>query len=133
MIKMEVEGLDELERRLISLGEKVGKKVLHDAGREALKIVEKDMKKHAGFDGTSEGQHMRDSIKIYSSTKNMYGVTVVILKVGPSQQHYMKALAQEFGTVKQVAEPFIRPAMDHNVKAVLNVLAVEIKNGIQAR
>ncbi|MBJ3617364.1 HK97 gp10 family phage protein [Salmonella enterica subsp. enterica serovar Weltevreden] len=133
MIKMEVTGLDELERQLMALGEKVGTKVLRDAGREALKVVEEDMKQHAGYDETSTAQHMRDSIKIRNSNRKSRGSTVVTLRVGPSKQHYMKALAQEFGTVKQVAEPFIRPALDCNVQIVLRVLAVEIRNGIQNR
>ncbi|ELL0230826.1 HK97 gp10 family phage protein [Salmonella enterica] len=133
MIKMEVTGLDELERQLMALGEKVGTKVLRDAGREALKVVEEDMKQHAGYDETSTAQHMRDSIKIRNSNRKSRGSTVVTLRVGPSKQHYMKALAQEFGTVKQVAEPFIRPALDYNVQTMLRVLAVEIRNGIQNR
>lgn len=133
MIKMEVTALDELERQLMALGEKVGTKVLRDAGREALKVVEEDMKQHAGYDETSTAQHMRDSIKIRNSNRKSRGSTVVTLRVGPSKQHYMKALAQEFGTVKQVAEPFIRPALDYNVQTVLRVLAVEIRNGIQNR
>lgn len=133
MIKMEVTGLDELERQLMALGEKVGTKVLRDAGREALKVVEEDMKQHAGYDETSTAQHMRDSIKIRNSNRKSRGSTVVTLRVGPSKQHYMKALAQEFGTVKQVGEPFIRPALDYNVQTVLRVLAVEIRNGIQNR
>ncbi|EGB4617749.1 TPA: HK97 gp10 family phage protein [Salmonella enterica subsp. enterica serovar Pakistan] len=133
MIKMEVTGLDELERQLMALGEKVGTKVLRDAGREALKVVEEDMKQHAGYDETSTAQHMRDSIKIRNSNRKSRGSTVVTLRVGPSKQHYMKALAQEFGTVKQVAEPFIRPALDYNVQTVLRVLAVEIRNSIQNR
>ncbi|EAA4514084.1 HK97 gp10 family phage protein [Salmonella enterica] len=133
MIKMEVTGLDDLERQLMALGEKVGTKVLRDAGREALKVVEEDMKQHAGYDETSTAQHMRDFIKIRNSNRKSRGSTVVTLRVGPSKQHYMKALAQEFGTVKQVAEPFIRPALDYNVQTVLRVLAVEIRNGIQNR
>lgn len=64
MITMDVKGLDELERQLIALGEKVGTKVLRDAGREAMKVVEEDMKQHAGYDENSPGPHMRDSIKI---------------------------------------------------------------------
>lgn len=49
MIRMEVKGLDELERQLMALGEKVATKVLRDAGREALKVVEEDMKQHAAL------------------------------------------------------------------------------------
>jgi len=133
MIRMEVKGLDELERQLTALGEKVATKVLRDAGREALKVVQEDMKQHAGFDEMSTGEHMRDSIKIRSSTRKARGNTVVTLRVGPSKQHHMKALAQELGTVKQVAAPFIRPALDYNVQKVLRVLTVEIRNGIQNR
>lgn len=133
MIQMEVKGLDELERQLMALGEKVATKVLRDAGREALKVVEEDMKQHAGFDETSAGPHMRDSIKIRSSTRKGKGNAVVTLRVGPSKQHHMKALAQELGTVKQVADPFIRPALDYNLQTVLRVLTVEIRNGIENR
>ncbi|EPQ0972532.1 HK97-gp10 family putative phage morphogenesis protein [Citrobacter farmeri] len=133
MITMDVKGLDELERQLIVLGEKVGTKVLRDAGREALKVVEENMKQHAGFDDESSAEHMRDSIKIRSSTLKGRRNTVVILRVGPSKKHYMKALAQEFGTVKQIAEPFIRPALDYNAQLVLRILTVEIRNGIQNR
>ena len=107
--------------------------MLRDAGREALKVVQEDMKQHAGFDETSTGEHMRDSIKIRSSTRKARGNSVVTLRVGPSKQHHMKALAQELGTVKQVAAPFIRPALDYNVQKVLRVLTVEIRNGIQNR
>lgn len=132
MIRMEVKGLDELERKLIALGEKVATKVLRDAGREALKVVEADMKQHAGFDETASGEHMRDSVKIRSRKGSAkYQKTVISLRVGPGKKHHMKALAQEFGTVKQVARPFIRPALDYNVQTVLRVLAVEIRYGIQ--
>ena len=64
MLSMQVTGLDELERQLIALGEKAGTKVLRDAGRAALEIVEQDMKEHAGYDESAKGPHMRDSIKI---------------------------------------------------------------------
>jgi HK97 gp10 family phage protein len=84
-------------------------------------------------DETSTNEHMRESIKIRSSTRKSRGNTVVTLRVGPSKKHHMKALAQEFGTVKQVADPFIRPALDYNVQTVLRVLTVEIRNGIQNR
>ena len=44
-----------------------------------------------------------------------------------------KALAQEFGTVKQVSKPFIRPALDYNVEKVLSILAAEIRYGLEGR
>ena len=44
-----------------------------------------------------------------------------------------KARWQEFGTVKQVAKPFIRPALDYNVEKVLSILAAEIRYGLEGR
>ncbi len=67
------------------------------------------MKESMPADETSAGPHMRDSIKIRSSTRKGKGNAVVTLRVGPSKQHHMKALAQEFGTVKQVADPLSDP------------------------
>lgn len=131
MIRMEASGLAELERRLIELGEKVGTQILRDAGRAALEPVLEDMKEHAGYDESVAGEHMRDSIKIRSSTSKSRGNAVVYLRVGPSKKHFIKALAQEIGTVKQVASPFIRPALDYQKAKVLRILAVEIRDLIE--
>ena len=116
----------EFDRLLESIDKKVGVKLLR---------VEQDMRQHAGFDEESIGPHMRDSIKIRSTNvaeTTRYN-TIVTLRVGPSKIHHMKALAQEFGTVKQVAAPFIRPAMDYNVQKILKVLAAEIRLGLEGR
>lgn len=132
MISMKVEGLSELERELIALGEKLGTKILREAGIAALEVVQEDMKQHAGFDEASTGPHMRDTIKIRSTSRKNKGAAVVVLRVGPSKEHFMKALAQEYGTVKQVADPFIRPALDYNRNKVLRILSVEIRDRIQS-
>lgn len=131
MITVDVSGLAELERKLIELGEKVGTQILRDAGKAALEPVLEDMKQHAGFDDSASGEHMRDSIKIRSSSSKAKGNAVVYLRVGPSKKHFIKALAQEMGTVKQVASPFIRPALDYNQAKVLRILAVEIRDRIE--
>lgn len=132
MITIEVKGLQELERQLLAMGDKAVK-VMRNAGREALAPVLEDMKAHAGFDDASAGEHMRDTIKIRSTSlmNNDKYLTVITLRVGPSKKHHMKALAQEFGTIKQVAAPFIRPAMDYNKSRILRVLAVELRAGIE--
>lgn len=132
MITIEVKGMQELERQLLAMGDKAVK-VMRNAGREALAPVLEDMKAHAGFDDASAGEHMRDTIKIRSTSRmndDKY-LTVITLRVGPSKKHHMKALAQEFGTIKQVAAPFIRPAMDYNKSRILRVLAVELRTGIE--
>lgn len=79
-----ISGLDELERQLITVGKEVATKILRDAGREALVVVREDMKQHAGFDETYSGEHMRDAISITSTTKTK-GNTVVTLRVDPAR------------------------------------------------
>ena len=125
----------DLDRLMAEVEKKVGVKLLRDAGREALKVVQEDMIQHAGFDEENPGAHMRDTIKIRSTNvaETSKYTTIVTLRVGPSKQHHMKALAQEFGTVKQIAKPFIRPAMDYNVQKVLRVLASEIRIGLEGK
>ncbi|MEL2282506.1 hypothetical protein AAER89_29925, partial [Klebsiella pneumoniae] len=83
------------------------------------------------FEEPSAEPHKREPIQIRSSTHKGKGNAVVTRRVRPSKQPHMKALAQEFGTVKQVADPFIRPALDYNMQTVLRVLTVEILNGIE--
>ncbi len=131
LLRVDVQGLDVLERQLKALGDKAVD-ILTTAGRAALEPVLEDMKRNAGYDVKSDGPHMRDSIKITSTNRmsDTKWLTVVTLKVGPSKAHQMKALAQEFGTVKQVARPFIRPALDYNRSRVLRILAVEIRAGL---
>lgn len=133
MIRMEVKGLKELEQQLEALGEKVAVKILGNAGKEAMEIVRGDMQQHAGYDASSGGPHMRDSIKnnYKNRMKDQRWMSVVTIRVGPSKEHTMKALAQEFGTVKQVASPFMRPALDFNRSKILRILAVSIREGIE--
>lgn len=133
MIRMEVQGLKELERQLLSMGEKVAVKVLGAAGKEAMEIVLDDMQQNAGYDESSPGPHMRDNIKATYQSRMNDGrwLTMVTVRVGPSKEHTMKALAQEFGTVKQVADPFMRPALDFNRAKILRILSVRIREGIE--
>lgn len=133
MIRMEVKGLKELERDLLALGEKVAGRVLASAGKEAMEIVSEDMQQHAGYDEDSSGPHLHDNIKTTSRNrmKDSRWNTVVTIRVGPSKEHTMKALAQEFGTIKQVASPFMRPALDFNRAKILRILAVRIREGIE--
>lgn len=130
MMTVKVEGLAALGQQLEALERDVSTKILRQAGRVALAPVQDDMRQHAGFDDTSHTPHMRDSIKIRSTTRGRAQLT---LRVGPSKKHRMKALAQEFGTVKQVAHRFIGPAMEYQTSHVLRLLAAEIRRGIENR
>ncbi|WGL93768.1 HK97-gp10 family putative phage morphogenesis protein [Arsenophonus nasoniae] len=131
--RVEVKGLRELEYALKKLGDEIAVKALRKAGSEAMKSVLEDMKMHAGYNALSNKEHMRDSIKIRTNSRinDAKTQTVVTVRVGPSKQHAAKARFQEFGTVKQIARPFIRPALDYNRQFVLNTLTEEIRNSIE--
>lgn len=133
-ISVEVTGLAELEKSLLGVGEELALNIIRDAGILALQPVVDDMIGGAGYDQTSTGEHMRDTIRIRSRSRMKEGryPTMMTFRVGPSGKHTIKAVAQEFGTVKQVAGPFMRPALDHNIPAILNTLAREIRAGINS-
>ncbi|WP_391528489.1 HK97-gp10 family putative phage morphogenesis protein [Photorhabdus akhurstii] len=131
MIKVEVKGLAELGRKLQELDTELQTKILRTAGKEAMEVVKEDMQRHAGYDKNSPGPHMRDDIKIRSSKAKKYRDGVMIT-VAPTKKHRMKAIAQEFGTVKQIAAPFIRPALDYNRSAVLKTLTAEIRDALSS-
>jgi hypothetical protein len=44
-----------------------------------------------------------------------------------AQRFDMRAIAQEFGTAKHPAKPYLRPALESTAQAVTNLLGDEIK------
>lgn len=134
-----VSGLKELEKALTELGQKAGLKALRKASREAMGGVQLSMAMGAGYNSDSpDGEHMRDSIKI--STKKLDSKhggkdNALATRVGPSKKHNQKAIAQEYGTAKQAADPFMRPALYENrhriVRTFRTVLATEIQKAIK--
>ncbi|ELB2829359.1 hypothetical protein QNF05_002016 [Vibrio alginolyticus] len=134
-----VSGLKELEKALTELGQKAGLKALRKASRQAMGGVQLSMAMGAGYNSDSpDGEHMRDSIKI--STKKLDSKhggkdNALATRVGPSKKHSQKAIAQEYGTAKQAADPFMRPALYENrhriVRTFRTVLATEIQKAIK--
>lgn len=130
MIGANVSGMAELARRLETVKRDVASRIRHDAGCSALAPVLRDMPQYIGDSAMENRSYLRDSIAIVSGVA---GWGVLTLRVGPSKQHYQKALAQEYGTATQAAAPFIRPALDHNKTQVLRILAANIRYGIENR
>ncbi|HCE2429429.1 TPA: hypothetical protein NGU10_001477 [Vibrio parahaemolyticus] len=137
--RWDVSGLKELEKALTDIGEKAGLRTLRKASRQAMSGVQLAMAMGAGYDAVgADGEHMRDSIKI--TTKKMDSKhggkdNALATRVGPSKKHSQKAIAQEYGTVKQEPDPFMRPSLFENRHRVVNtfrtVLAIEIKKAIK--
>ncbi|KAB7710806.1 hypothetical protein GBN32_10275 [Plesiomonas shigelloides] len=128
MIDVQIDGLPALSEALDELGQDVASRVLARAGRKAMRPVQEAMYQSAGYDDSNHGQHMRDTIKIRSIREGSERV----LRVGPAMKapHYIKARAQEYGTSKQMAKPFIRPALENNLNEVVATLREELGAGI---
>lgn len=133
-VSVEVEGLAELEKSLLALGENIALNIVRDAGTKAMQPVVDEMIRHAGFNPENDGEHMRDTIRVRSRSRVRDGrwPTLMTFRAGPSAPHTIKARAQEYGTYKQVAIPFMRPALDNNIPKILSTLAREIRAGINS-
>lgn len=126
-----VVGLDELSTKLANVLASVDGAGLVAALTEGAEIVEKDAKRRVVRDSGRLG----DSIEIRVLSKELQTASV---GVGPGPiekpinqreafyQHFV-----EFGTSKQPARPFLRPALDENRKQVTEAVGAELKRRIE--
>lgn len=141
----EVEGLAELEQALIDIGAATGIKALRSSGRKAMKTVLEAAKSGAHED---TGQ-LKQAMTISTKRDNKSSTRAIDINVGPTRKtvtqknsdgtknkHKLsninqKAIAQEYGTSKQKADPFLRPALEDNVGTVLSSFKTELASAIK--
>ncbi|MCT8876658.1 HK97-gp10 family putative phage morphogenesis protein [Shewanella xiamenensis] len=145
-----VHGLKELDDALAEIGVKAGTKLLRNAGKEAMKIV---------LDTAialvpQDTQVLRDSLSLRVSTYktekaiqrecrelNISGVDkpTMAFKVGNFKRikhtgtdidSRFYILATEFGSSKQQATPFLRPALENNQDSVINTFKQSLSLGL---
>lgn len=126
-----IEGLRELQEQLKEVGDALTqRKVLRAAARKAFKPVLDEAISRAPIDTGA----LKESMRLASvNPKKGDAVVVVGLEFRKSKDkkdagwrwHF-----PEFGTVKQDAKPYIRPAFDNNVEAVTRDLKEQLKKGI---
>lgn len=133
---IEVDGLDELEKKLIELGSEMGWPILRKASREAMKPVKEQMQRAAPYDDSltrEEGPHLRNkiSMNVRKQGSRNNADTAATTKVGPTKAHSRKAIAAEYGTIRQTAKPFMRSALFDNRYRVVNtfkaILAAKLR------
>lgn len=153
-VSWEVQGLKELDKQLANLGAKGGLKVLRKAARKGMGPVKNQMEDNAPFDSDKDAasssfgnkleaaarsEHLKDKIKMTSKKLDKKGGSnnALTVRVGPTRAHAQKAIAAEYGTTKQQAEPFMRPALfdnkDQVIRTMKNVLVAEIQRAIRGR
>ncbi|MCC4107060.1 HK97-gp10 family putative phage morphogenesis protein [Serratia ureilytica] len=130
MIAINVSGMAELTRRLETIRREVTSHILPQAGHAALAPVLGTLRQCAERGAPNSEPSLSAGIAIRPAVTAWNAVT---LRVGPSKQHYRRALAQEYGTATQAAAPFIRPALDHHKHQVLRILAAHVRYGIENR
>ncbi len=138
-ITTKVEGLADLEKALLGLGAEVGFKTLRTAGRKSMKPVLADAQANVSVDSGDT----KESLAI-SAKKGKGHVSAVVINVGNTRKkarksaggHQLasvkqKALAQEFGTSRQAADPFLAPALIRNSDQVLQLFKSELAIAIE--
>lgn len=131
---VKVEGLAQLEARLLELKTEIAVRVLARAALVAFEPVLEAAK--AGV--PTESGELREAIRI-TTRKPSSGDTVVVvgLRINPTtplpgdesparRWHFI-----EFGTAHVAAHPFLRPALDQNADRVLSLLKEELAAGIE--
>lgn len=147
--KFEIENvgevLDVFEELAMEIGDKKARsKILVPAVREAMKPVLEAAKQNAPTDTgglvrslkiEARRPNRRDkNSKYVSKTDSVIALvttrkTAQLKKMGIKSD--MRAIAQEFGTAKVPAQPYLRPALEANSQAVANSLGKIIANRIE--
>jgi HK97 gp10 family phage protein len=140
----EVQGLQELQRALDALPDKIAKRLMTRAGRAGGAVFKEQMVNHAPRSGSSVfGQALKNS-KVSGSirygplydhmriTVSFQGVHWMTVKIGPSKGTAFYARFYEYGTIHQPARPFMRPVFDAEWREALNAFAQNIRENLAA-
>jgi HK97 gp10 family phage protein len=141
---IQLEGFSEFEDQLKALAEgfradTVARRTLALAANEAMAPVEQAARTMAAYDEQNiDGIHMRDTIRTdfripnekdrQSGFVNPTDAAIAVVSVKRSAV----SLANEFGTSKMVARPFLRPALDSNAETVLSIFKQRLSEIIPA-
>ena len=135
---VKLEGFAELEQQLLQLAEigradLVARNTLVKASKRAMEPVFYRVEQTAPYDGNNTGPiHLRDTVRLDARIPNgrdrmskyveETDAAIAIVSVKKSAV----SLAQEFGTSKLNAQPFLRPAIDNLAEEVTRKLGAEL-------
>ena len=131
MIEFKVEGFAELEQALRRLPQEIAGQVLMSALRKAGKPMQTDAVQTAPRSvNPGKNGHMADIIKLrILKDANSVADVEASLWLGPDPNHFY-GLFPEFGTIHQMAKPFMRPAFDRHKDETIDLLGKELWKGI---
>lgn len=116
MIKMRIEGAAELSRALAGMSKRVGRSVL----RTALLAGATPIAREASLNAPrgSGAKHLAENIRISNARDEGNAVAIA---VGPTKGVFY-GFFQEFGTSRQAAQAFMRPAFDTEQRRATQVI-----------
>lgn len=120
MISLHVEGGDKLARELRGLSNRVNRHVQRDALAAGGELIRSQAAARAPR--APGAPDLADHITISTARPDDGSVGVAI---GPARGFYYGGFL-EFGTVRQAAQPFLRPAWDSEGPRALKVIAAEL-------
>lgn len=126
-VEMELEGVDELIKKIEELGKR-GSRIENKALKKAGQVIVDEAKKTTAF--TDRTGKLRKGLKVSgvrSKDGNKY-VLAGIQKDDNSEIFYGKFL--EFGTSKMNARPFLGPAYESKKDEARKVIIQELKKGL---
>ena len=144
-----IEGLRELDRKLDAIGEAAGKKALRGAMMDAANPIWKDARSNAeavGIRNQDAGalaanmgrwfkvlRRNRFALWIGPRSRGKKGVALWTAKHGraPKGNRLRHAHMTEFGTSKDPAQPYLRPAFFQNVRRATDIFARKLKIRIE--
>lgn len=118
-----IHGLDELLASMEALPYSMQKNIIVRALRKGAEPIRERAEELAPFlTGT-----LKESMMITVSDQTADGATA---KIGPSRKGFYGQF-EEFGTARQRAEPFLRPAFDEKVKEAMQLAGEELASQIE--
>jgi len=119
----EIRGTRELKRTLNNLADQVSRRAI----RGALTAGAKPIRKSARANVRVRTKELRKNIKTRSAK---FGTGSVVVLVGPTGLPKSRAHFEEFGTIKEAAHPFMRPAWDSQKEIALRIITREMETRV---
>lgn len=128
MNKTRLTGLDDVLARMEQITEKLAKKAMRKAMRKGGNLIRKAAIANAPVDSGDLRAHIALRLKVKPGA---FYVRIGVrggAKKNDGTPYYWRMV--EFGTVKQAARPFMRPALDNNAHEVLQTIVRTLRDEV---
>jgi HK97 gp10 family phage protein len=128
MAEIQLQGMDELLKRLEEMATKTANAITKKALEESAKVVLADAQNTSVF--ADKTGRLREGLKI-GKVKTKNGVKYIEIGIDKgdiSTIFYGKFI--EWGTSNQASRPFLQPALERNKRKIKEILIEELRKGL---